>query len=302
MQSNNPAFSKRPEFSRQGAAPQAGYPQQYGQQQYGQQYGNQPGYAPQPGYGPDQYAQGQQYGTQPHYGLPPHLQDAQRQTDAMTIDDVITRAAMLFGIMGVMAAGTWVLTTGQPQWIGPLWIGTAIATLVMGLVIAFSKRIMPPLIMAYAALEGVFVGAISRAFEFRWDGIVGQAILATMGAFVAMLIAYKVGAIRATPRFTKILIIATLGYAIFMLFQFVSVAFLGGPSIMSMGMLGLGITILGVSLASLNLVLDFNFIEQGIANRVPREFSWLAAHGLLVTLVWLYVEMLRLIAILRGDD
>lgn len=286
MQSNNPAFSRRPEFTRQRstAPPQPGFGQ--GGQQYGQ---------------PAQ--QYQATGSQPHYGLPSHLQDSRRDSDdVMTIDDVVTRAGMLFGILGVTAAATWIATTGNPSWIFPLWIGAMLVTLGLGLFIAFSRRIMPPLIMTFAALEGVFVGAISRAFEFRWDGIVGQAVLATMGAFAAMLIAYKIGAIRVTPRFTKILIIATMGYGFFMVFQLISVLLLGGPSVMNMGLLGLGISVIGVCLASLNLVLDFNFIDQGIANRLPRQYSWLAAHGLVVTLVWLYIEMLRLIAILRGDD
>lgn len=297
MQSNNPVFARSPEFSRRGAQQQGHGQPGYGQYGYGQQYGQGP-YA-QPQYGQGGYGQPQQpYNQYTQFGQPPVGTD----TDVMTMDDVITRTSMLFGILIVAAAASWFGTSTNQALTGPLWLGGMLTGLVLGLVISFSKKIRPGLMMAYAAAEGLFVGAISRFFEFQWDGIVGQAVLATLGTFAAMLIAYRAGAVRATPKFTRFLVIATFGYLIFGLVQLVSVLVFHGPSVMQMGVVGLVVSVFGTVMAALNLVLDFNFIEQGVANRLPRKYSWLAAHGLVVTLVWLYVETLRLIAILRGND
>lgn len=311
MQSRNPAFSRRPEFNGQGqpaqSQPQQGYGQQdygqsYGQQGYGQQYGQQ-GYGQQ-GY-PQQYGQPQGFGTpqeqsSPHYGLPHEFPSTARQTDRMTLDDVVMKTGMLFGILLFTAAVAWFMvpaTMVMPLAIGAMFVGVG-----LGLFIAFRREVMPAAIVAYAAVEGVFVGGFSRFFESMYDGIVGQTIMATLATFAAMFVAYKVKAIRVTPRFTRILIIATIGYFVFSLIRVIAVIFFGAPSLYSMGILGAGIALIGVGLAALNLVLDFDYIENGIRNGVPEKYSWLAAHGLVVTLVWLYIELLRLIAILRGDD
>ena len=148
--------------------------------------------------------------------------------------------------------------------------------------------------------EGVFVGGISAAFESAYDGIVAQAVLGTLGAFTAMLVLYKTGVIRATPKFTKMLLIAGAGYFVFILLNLLVSVFAGNSIYNSpLGFLVAGV---GVVLASLFLVLDFDFVEQGIRNGLPREYAWTAAFGLTVTLVWLYIEILRLLAILRGDN
>ncbi len=300
MQSKNPVFARREEFAR--ANPQAaqyGQPQQpYGQPQ--QPYGQ-----PQQPYGQPQYGQPQQYATPEQLGQMYRAPSAgPLQTGRMTYDDVVIRTGMMFAALLATAAVTWFVVTGSPELVFPVWIVSMLVGLGLGLFISFSKKIRPAAILAYAAVEGVFLGSISFAFEsiFGLDGIVFQAVLATLGAFAAMLLAYKTKVIRATPKFTRFLIIATIGYAVFSLFNFVAVMVFNVPSVYSMGLLGVGISILGVGLASLNLILDFDYIERGVNAGVPQQQAWVAAFGLVVTLVWLYIEMLRLIAILRGSD
>ena len=154
--------------------------------------------------------------------------------------------------------------------------------------------------MAYAAVEGVFVGGLSFLYNETWPGIVFQAVLGTLLAFGAMLALYRTGVIKATPRFTRILMIAGAGYLAFALINLVVSLVAGHNAYFTP--FGFVIAGLGVALASLFLVLDFNQIEQGIRNGAPQQFAWVAAFGLVVTLVWLYLEMLRLLAILRGDN
>jgi uncharacterized YccA/Bax inhibitor family protein len=277
MQSKNPVFARRQEFS--------GRPQQPQYARFGQ-----PGqFTPQGAYSPEQLDE-----------LYQRPAATPAQTGRMTYDDVVVRTASLFAILLVAAGATWLLA--PPQLLFPLWIGAMLVGLGLGLVIAFGKTVRPGLMMAYAGVEGVFIGAISLFFESIWPGIVIQAVLGTLGAFAAMLVAYKVKAIRVTPKFTRFLIIATLGYAAFTLLNFLAVMLFGLPSVYSMGLLGIGISLLGVGLASLNLILDFDYIDRGVQQGLPQQYSWLAAYGLLVTLVWLYIEILRLIAILRGSD
>lgn len=286
MQSKNPVFARREEFAR--ANPQAGQygqPQQpYAQPQYGQ---------PQPQLTPAQL--GQMYKAPSAGPL---------QTGRMTYDDVVMRTGMMFAVLLATAAATWFGVSGSPELVFPVWIGSMLVGLGLALFISFSKTIRPAAILAYAAVQGVFLGSISFAFEvlLGYEGIVFQAVLATLCAFGAMLLAYKTKVIRATPKFTRFLIIATIGYAVFSVINLVAVLVFNATSVYQMGLLGIGISLIGVSLASLNLILDFDYIERGVNSGLPQQYSWVAAFGLVVTLVWLYIEMLRLIAILRGSD
>ncbi|GLY14648.1 Bax inhibitor-1/YccA family protein [Kineosporia rhizophila] len=223
-----------------------------------------------------------------------------RNTARMTIDDVVIRTASLFGVLLVAAGAVFALVEPDDPIIVPLIFGGMIAGLGLSLWISFSKKIRPAAMLAYAAAEGLFVGGISLLFETMYDGIVTQAILGTLGAFVAMLVLYKTGVVRATPKFTKILLIAGAGYLAFGLINLV-VSLVSGNSAYN-SPLGWLIAAFGVGLASFFLVLDFDFVEQGIRNGLPQEYAWTAAFGLTVTLVWLYIEILRLLAILRGDD
>lgn len=225
-----------------------------------------------------------------------------RDTGRMTIDDVVIRTAALFTVLLATAAATW-------QFMPPVDAGGLGVVLVAALVgvglslwITFSKTIRPGLMFAYAAIEGVFVGGISRAYnDWYGDGIVGQAVLGTLAAFAAMLALYKFRVIRVTPRFTRTLLIAFAGYAIFALVNLLFSVF-GGMSVYNVGGLGLIVSVFGVGLAAFFLTLDFDFVERGIANGLPERYAWVAAFGLMTTLVWLYIEMLRLLAILRGDN
>lgn len=216
----------------------------------------------------------------------------------MTIDDVVTRTALLLGV---------VATTGALAWFFNLGIGVAIVAAIVGfvlvLVVSFKRVINPGLIVTYAAVEGVFLGVISHFFNAMYPGIVVQAVLGTGTAFAGMLAAYKSGKIRVTPRFTKILIGATLGFIGLALINLVAGFFVpGGLGLRGdSGMLPLLFGLAGIVLASLFLALDFHLIEQGVKAGAPEKEAWLGAFGLVVTLVWLYLEMLRLIAVIRGE-
>lgn len=230
-------------------------------------------------------------------------------TGRMTIDDVVMKTATLFGILLVTAAVTFIPITNRLNETGTVPAGAigiviiaAIVGFVLSLVVSFSKKVRPALMMVYAAAEGVFVGGISAVFEASYNGIVIQAVLGTLGAFTAMLVLYRTGVIRATPKFQKMLIIAAVGYMVFAVLNILLSAFHVIPNVYSVGGLGLLVSAFGVALASLFLVLDFDFVEQGIRNGLPARYAWTAAFGLVVTLVWLYLEILRLLAILRGDN
>jgi uncharacterized YccA/Bax inhibitor family protein len=222
------------------------------------------------------------------------------QSRRMTLDDVVVRTASLFAVLLVGAAAGWM---GVRSGFGfGLVLVPALVAMVLGIWAQVSRKVRPGVMFAYAALEGVFVGAISTFYASLFDGIVGQAVIGTLAAFGGMLVAYKTGVIRNSPRFTKVLAIAGIGYLVFGLAN-LAFALLGGTSVyQGGGLLAIAVSAFGVVLASLFLVLDFDHIEQGIRNGLPVKESWRAGFGLMVTLVWLYLEILRLIAILRGND
>ena len=221
------------------------------------------------------------------------------QTGRMTLDDVVVRTAAMFGVLLVTAGVAWVTVPAVPF----MPFGAMLVGLVLGLVISFKQSTNAALILTYAAVQGLFIGGISRFFEAQWNGIVAQAVIGTLSAFTAMLVLYKSGKLRATPKFTKVLLTAGMGYFVLALVSLASSFFgVGG----GWGFYGTGfgplLAVAGVALASLFLILDFDFIEQGVANGLPQRMAWLAAFGLMATLIWLYIEILRLIAILRGND
>ena len=222
------------------------------------------------------------------------------QTGRMTLDDVVMRTAAMFGVLLVGAGLSWIAVPAVPF----LPFGAMIVGLVLGLVISFKQSTNPGLILTYAAVQGLFIGGISRFFEAAYPNSVSQAVLGTLAAFASMLVLYKSGRLRATPKFTKVLLTAGLAYFAVSLISLVTSMFGVGDGWGFYGVGGLGILlcVAGVALASLFLILDFDFIEQGVRNGLPQRMSWLAAFGLMATLIWLYVEILRLIAILRGND
>jgi uncharacterized YccA/Bax inhibitor family protein len=167
----------------------------------------------------------------------------------------------------------------------------------------FSKTVRPALVIAYAALEGLALGTLSHFYNSAYPGIVSQAILGTIAAFAGVLFAYKSGRITVSPRFTRMVIGAAIGYLILgvisMFAAFANVG--GGMGLYGVSGLGLLLAVAGVGLASIFLILDFDQIDKGIKAGLPQEESWRAAFGLMVTLVWLYMEILRLLSILRNN-
>jgi uncharacterized YccA/Bax inhibitor family protein len=216
------------------------------------------------------------------------------QTGRMTMDDVVIKTGLMFAVLVPLAAVNFFLKNPV------LTFGGAIAGLVVALVISFKQSTNPALVLSYAALEGLFVGGISGVYEDFYDGIVAQAVLGTLAVFAVALWAYKSGRVRATPKFQRGVLIALGGYLIFSLVNvgvvlFTDTSLRGGP-------LGIVVGLIAITIAAAMLILDFDFAEQGVKNGLPERYSWLAAFGLVVTLVWLYIECLRRLAILRGSD
>jgi uncharacterized YccA/Bax inhibitor family protein len=241
------------------------------------------------------------------------------ETDRMSVEDTVWKTAGLFGILLVTAAIGWVWTLGgislnsfsNPTLVP--WMVGALGGFVLAMVVTFTsrKKVRPALIFGYAAFEGLFVGGISAFFEVMWPGIVLQATLATVAVVGVTLALFASGKIRASKKMTKIVMIAMLGYLVFSLLNLVLMWTGVLPASQAFGLysaeifgipLGLIIGVLVVFMAAYSLVLDFDQIQQGVRNGAPRKYGWLGAFGIMVTVVWLYVEILRIIAILRGSD
>ncbi|MFV2144717.1 MULTISPECIES: Bax inhibitor-1/YccA family protein [Isoptericola] len=214
-------------------------------------------------------------------------------TKRLTYTDVIMKTAGLLALLVVVGAATWAIAPG-------LWIVGMIVGLVLGLVNAFKKNPSPVLITLYTVAQGVFLGGISAFFETAYNGIVPQAILATLSVFAAALALFSSGKIRVTPKFTRFLLVGMVGYLVFSLVNVVLTwtGVLDGWGMRSGGW-GIAIGIFAVILATMSLMVDFDSIKRGVENGVPAKFAWSAAFGLLVTLIWLYLEILRLLAIFR---
>ena len=220
------------------------------------------------------------------------------RTGRMTIEDVVAKTGFLFAILVVVGAIAWGANLGQ----GALLIGF-LGGFVLAMVISFSKTIKPGLVVTYAALQGLALGTISKYYETFYPGIVSQAVIGTIAAFTGVLFMYRSGRLRATPQFTRAVIGAAIGYFILGLVSLVASFFGVGQGYGFYGVSGLGLllAVAGVALASFFLVLDFDQIEKGVAAGVPEKESWRASFGLMVTIVWLYLEVLRLISILRNS-
>ncbi|MFE6935736.1 Bax inhibitor-1/YccA family protein [Streptomyces sp. NPDC057699] len=294
MRSSNPVFSRRG-FSRDNghagfnAAPQAGAAAA----------------------GANPYAQGtaNPYATNPYaqqdtqYGAP----QAPARSGAMTIDDVVTRTAMTLGTVVLTAALSWALLPVDEANLGKSYgigIGAALIAFVFAIIQSFKRKASPALILAYAAFEGVFLGVISSTVStYISPGTVMQAVMGTMCVFAGVLIAYKMRWIRVTRRFYGFVMAAAMGFVLLMMVNLLFSVFGGGDGLgFRSGGLGILFGVVGIILGACFLALDFKQVEDGIAYGAPREESWLAAFGLTLTLVWIYLEMLRLLSILNGDD
>jgi uncharacterized YccA/Bax inhibitor family protein len=224
------------------------------------------------------------------------------QTGRVTLDDVVMKTLGLFSIVVLVGAASWFTVAGNAKLSLPLMLGGMFGGLAVGLVIAFKKTISVPLIVLYAVLEGVLVGAISSVFERMWPGIVTTAVIATVSTFAGMFLAWRFGLIKVTDKSRRIFGMAIMGYLLFSLVN-VAAAFMGVGDSWGFGgkngLLGIGISVLGVGLASYSLAIDFDSVDRAVKAQLPEKYSWLLAHGLIVTLVWLYLEILRLLARLR---
>jgi uncharacterized YccA/Bax inhibitor family protein len=219
----------------------------------------------------------------------------------MTIMGTVNKTALL--VLAVFGSAIWawrkLLTEGGAH-VYPWLIGSLIAGGVLSLVTVFKKEIANLTAVPYALCEGVLLGAISAAMESRFPGIALQATGLTATTLLALLFAYRAGLIRATEKFRSGVLAATGGIFLLYLISFVLGLFgVHMPFLHDSGIVGIGISMVIVVVAALNLVLDFDFIERGQANGAPKYMEWYAAFGLLVTLVWLYLEILRLLAKLQ---
>ncbi|MCT9080054.1 Bax inhibitor-1/YccA family protein [Streptomyces fulvoviolaceus] len=297
MRSSNPVFSRRG-FSRDNGyagfntAPQAG----------GAAVGTQGSPYAQPQSG-NPYAQNP-YAQQDLQGAPPQ---APVTTGRMTIDDVVLRTGTTLGVLIVTAALAWALLPVDDANIGRSYgigIGAALIGMVLAFVQSFKRKASPALILTYAAFEGVFLGVISSIVDNRIaSGAAMQAVIGTLAVFAAVLIAYKAGWIRVNRRFYGFVMAAALGFVLLMAVNLLFAVFGGGDGLgFRSGGLGIMFGIIGILLGACFLALDFKQVEDGIAYGAPREEAWLAAFGLTLTLVWIYLEFLRLIAILNSSD
>jgi uncharacterized YccA/Bax inhibitor family protein len=227
-----------------------------------------------------------------------HAFDAQAldPAQAMTIQGTVNKTILLLVLVAMSAYGIWNNPAGLSAWFWPALIGGFI----MAMVTVFKKEWAPVTAPIYALLEGVILGGISVFTERAYPGIVGQAVGLTFGTLFALLLVYKSGLIRVTDNFRMGLFAATGGIALFYFVSFI-LSFFGVriPMIYSSGIFGIGFSVVVVIIAALNLVLDFDFIEQGSRAGAPKYMEWYGAFGLLVTLVWLYLEILRLLTKLR---
>ncbi|TCC41981.1 Bax inhibitor-1/YccA family membrane protein [Kribbella speibonae] len=277
MQSSNPVLNRSSAFA-------PGHGQAY------------PGAAP---YGQQQSPYG--YGGS---GMPPQqqYQGAPASSRPMTLDDVIVKTAITLAVVVAAAALAWWMVPATL--VTPVFLAGALVGFALAMVLSFSRKVNPALLMLYAVAEGVFLGIGSKfiAALVNDNAIVVQAVLATMVTAGLTLATYKYFAIKVTPKFTKMVVIGTAGFAGVLLVNLVLSFFGVSTGISGMGPMGLLFAALGAGLAVFNLILDFDMIEQGVRQGAPQNEAWRAAFGLTVTLVWLYWNILRILAILRGGD
>jgi uncharacterized YccA/Bax inhibitor family protein len=227
------------------------------------------------------------------------------RSEAMTLSGTVNKSAMLLVLILLSAAFVWDKYEG-PQSAGAIlpWVMTgAIGGLILALITVFKKTWAPVTAPVYALLEGLFLGGISAMFEARFPGIVMQAVGLTFGTLGALLLAYRSGLIRATENFKLGVVAATGGIFLLYLVNF-GMGFFGKsiPFIHESGWMGIAFSAFVVVIAALNLVLDFDFIENGVEQGAPKYMEWYGAFGLMVTLIWLYLEILRLLAKLQSRD
>jgi len=260
--------------------------------QFGQQFGHQY---------PNQYGQYQQ---QPYQQPAPPT-----TTRAMTIDDVVTKTGITLGVLAISAIVAYALTSANTG-LAPLFVIVGgLVGLVLVLVATFANKMdNPVIVLSYAVAEGLFLGALSFMFTdvsfggVGGSGLIAQAVLGTFGVFAGMLVVYKTGAIRVTPRFTRMIVGATIGVVVLMLGNLIASFFTdGGLGLRDGGPLAIVFSLVCIAIAAFSFLLDFDAADQLIRAQAPEKAAWGVALGLTVTLVWLYVEILRLLSYFQND-
>jgi len=222
----------------------------------------------------------------------------------MTVQGTVNKTAILLLLVIGAASYTWSLYfTGNGEALMPWTFGGAIGGFIIGLVTTFKKDWSPVTAPLYAVCEGLFIGGLSAIMEARFPGIVLEAVMLTFGTLAALLVAYKTGLIVASDKFKRGVVAATGGICLVYLATMIMGFFhVQVPFIYGSGIVSIGFSLVVVVIAALNLVIDFDFIEQGAQYGVPKYLEWYAGFGLLVTLVWLYLEILRLLSKLNRRD
>jgi uncharacterized YccA/Bax inhibitor family protein len=223
--------------------------------------------------------------------------------DTMTMPGTVNKTGILLLCAIATSAWTWNRFHTAPESVGALVLGGAIGGFIVALVTIFKKEWSPFTAPIYALLEGLVLGAVSAMFEVRYHGIALQAVGLTFGTLIALLIAYSSGVIRVTDKFRMGVVAATGGIALFYVAEFI-LGFFGihFTTINGAGPIGIGFSVIVVIVASLNLVLDFDLIESAAHSGAPKYMEWYGAFAVMVTLIWLYFEILRLLAKLRNRD
>lgn len=248
------------------------------------------------------------------YASEPGATYAPADQGRMTIDSVVQKTGMTLGVVVIAAALTWYLTPAieSEQNLSTLYTFTLIGALggfALAMVNSFKRVISPGLVLAYAAFQGVFVGALSKSLEAVFaepdgstGGLVIGAVVGTAAAVAGTLAAYKFFNIRVSDKFRKFVIAALVGFVALAFFDMLLGFFGNSFGFNGFGGLGLLTSVIGLGLGVLMLILDFDYVEKGVAAGLPERESWRAAFGLAVTIIWIYIEMIRILAILRGND
>lgn len=222
------------------------------------------------------------------------------KTNSMSVAKTYFKTFILLALVMLSAVISWQwmktsIATSEIRWL-PLWI-TSLSTFFMAMVISFKPKSAPVLAPIYAILQGALLGIVSGTFAYVYEGIVGQAVFLTLAVFLGVYVGYALGILRATGTFVRIILTAMLGYLMFSLLAWIFSLFnLVTPVINAYGQWGVVFSLLIVLVAALSLVLDFDFIDAAAQQNYPKYFEWYGAFGLMVGLIWLYMEILRLLA------
>ncbi|MFT3944680.1 MAG: Bax inhibitor-1/YccA family protein [Ancrocorticia sp.] len=289
--SNNPVMNRNPYFSGNATTPTM--PQQA---PYGQQYGapNSQQFAPPPpqGYYPDQQAQ--------QYAPAQGAFEPQARSGGMTYDDAMVKTLILLAVAVLSGAGTMAFL--PLEMVMPVAIGASLAAFVLGMVAAFQRMVKPIFAIGYALLEGIALGALTGALNFFYPGVAIQAVLGTAVVVGVAVALHMSGTVRTTPRGRKIVMVVLISYMIFGILNMVLVwtGVMSGFGMRS-GSFGILLGLVIIAVAGYMLIGDLETVKLAVANGAPKEFAWTCAFGIVMTILWIYVEVLRIAAILASD-